>query len=130
MAFEIAFLPLHPHTGALLTLEKNPIYMLNSTCVMSPDGMRSRKLPVHGCDKNCERAQPVIGLGLPSSAVEGRWSRAFVAGVLNEVRQSGLHASFSVFDCDECSERKLLSFATHTRSRQGGRVGGYLSTCQ
>ena len=34
------------------------------------DGMRSRKLPVDGCDKNCERTQPVIGLGLPSSAVE------------------------------------------------------------
>ena len=46
-------------------------------------------------------------------------------GVLNAVRQSGTHASFSVFDCDEYIERKLLSCATHTRSRQGGRVGGY-----
>ena len=34
------------------------------------DGMRSRKLPVDGCDENCERIQPVIGLGLHSSAVE------------------------------------------------------------
>ena len=27
--------------------------------------------------------------------------RSVVAGVLNEVRQSGIHASFSVVDCDE-----------------------------
>ena len=32
----------------------------------------------------------------------------------------GLHStSFYVFDCDEHIERKLLAFATHTRSRQG-----------
>ena len=45
-----------------------------------------------------------------------------MTGVKNAVRQSGTHASFSVFDCDKYIERKLLAFATHTRSRQGGRV--------
>ena len=51
-----------------------------------------------------------------------------VAGVLDEVRRSGMHASFSVLDCDEYIERKLLSVARHSRSRQEGRVGGYLTT--
>ena len=41
---------------------------------------------------------------------------------LNEVRQSGTHASFSVFDCDKYIERKLLSLATRTLSRDEGRV--------
>ena len=47
--------------------------------------------------------QPVIRLGL--------------LAFQNAVRQSGAHASFSVFDCDEYIERKPLSQSAHTLLR-------------
>ena len=34
-----------------------------------------------------------------------------VAGFLNEARQPGTRADFPVDGCDECIERKLLSFS-------------------
>ena len=53
-----------------------------------------------------------------------------VAGFLNEARQPGTHADFSVVGCGEYIERKLLLCTTLSCSRQRGRVEDYLSTCQ
>ena len=53
-----------------------------------------------------------------------------VAGFLNEARHPGTRADFSVIGSDEYIERKLLSCTTLSCSRQRGRVGDYLSTCQ
>ena len=60
-------------------------------------------------------------------------SRMLITNIMTDVltRSASLERTdFSVFVCDEYIERKLLSFATHTRSRQGGRVGDYLTNCQ
>ena len=74
VACEIAFLPLHPDTGALSHSRGNSHLELDLRDVT--DGLRSRKLPVDGCDKNCERIQPVVGVGSPFKCCQGRWSRA------------------------------------------------------
>ena len=107
-----------------LTLEKNPIYMLNSTCVMSPMecGLGSFLLTV--AIKTVSAHSRLLGW-VSLQVLSRTLVTSVVAGVLNEVRQSRMHASFSVFDCDECSERKLLSFCntyTFTSRRKSGRL--------
>ena len=63
--------------------------------------------------------QPVIGLGLHSSVVEDVDHEAWWLACLTSFASLECTRQFSVFGCDEYIERKLLSFATLARSRQG-----------
>ena len=105
-----------------VTQERNPICILNSTFVF-PDGMRSRTLLVDGTHSQL-LGWVSIQVLLKTLATCCGWRLKQVLPVCSA------RVKISVFGCGEYIERKLLSFATHTRSRQGGSVGGYLSTCQ
>ena len=85
------------------------------------DGIRSTwNLPVGLVAEGSQQVIPVtrklktlysmLLVGFPFRCHRGRWQRCVVAGVLNEVRQSGVHASkCSVIDCDGYIERTFLS---------------------
>ena len=125
VASEIAFSAFASGHWRSVALKRNPMHILNSTCVMSPMEFGLGNFLLTVATKTVSTYRPDIGL-VSSQVLSRTLVTCVVASVLNEFRQSEVHASkFRCIDCDGYIERKLLSFGntfTSTIRRKSGRL--------